>query len=509
MRISPSLLILLFATGLAASEQPLLTKPAEENADTGRDEAIAPTDDVPIRIWTAIFVDAKTKKPLPGILVDANVATREKSELQDRVLSSDESGEVKIPLRKGQCTSLSVRGPGWCGASGIAIVGDLPVDWLEAGTPPSNPDKPIQQELYRGTEVRGRLLLPDGGPASGVSLIAGVYCNQPPWISQEYIDNRMSHSYSVSEWPNWNASTTTGDDGSFSVTVSPSNVRGWIRIGTIQGGWSAIETTHIEKTNPKHALVRFAPFELEVNGRESPRQVDESSGIVDLGELRLSKGVRLRGRVVDADGRPLAGVHLFTSSPRGPYAGRKTVSQPDGSFEFMPMNVATFKLSPDAHLRDDEGMKNSRDVQAVFVSQDVTLCDVINPHELLVQALPHVDLVFKWVDRRVAKGSVSYYGGFTLTGHVPRADGSKAWWRGETVSIARDGKDLLVVKVPKSVIDLKIGLHPDQRVTPSYQDDKTELLTGEIELGDITKQMRRVIYGDEPSMRSKQKNDDE
>jgi hypothetical protein len=106
--------------------------------------------------------------------------------------------------------------------------------------------------------------------------------------------------------------------------------------------------------------------------------------------------------------------------------------------------------------------------------------------------------VFEWVDRRAKKGPVSYYGCFTLTGDVTRPDGSKGWWRGETEKVTRGGKELLVVKVPEAVAGLTIGLHPDERVTPSYSDDLVQSEAGQIKLDDIKRKMRRVIYADDP-----------
>ena len=173
-------------------------------------------------------------------------------------LVSGESGRVKIPLRKGECTFLNVRGPGWCYVSGWPVVGELPAGWYGKEPPPAaDPNKPVTVELYPGTDVKGRLLLPDGRPAAGVSLSAGVYCNQPPWVSEEYIRNLPT--YTVSDWPNWHAATKTEEDGAFSITVPPRDVRGWIRLGTIQGDWQPIDTSWIEKSDKGHALVQFAP----------------------------------------------------------------------------------------------------------------------------------------------------------------------------------------------------------------------------------------------------------
>jgi hypothetical protein len=121
MRACKSLIAVLAAAEFAAIAGVVFAKPAESSADGER----------PIRIWTAAFVDAKTKKALPDIVVDANVSFSNKKGQQSITLVSGQAGEVKIPLRKGECTFLNVRGPGWCYTSGWAIVGKLPAEWYE------------------------------------------------------------------------------------------------------------------------------------------------------------------------------------------------------------------------------------------------------------------------------------------------------------------------------------------------------------------------------------------
>jgi hypothetical protein len=353
--------------------------------------------------------------------------------------------------------------------------------------------------LWRGTEVRGTLLTPEGTPASGVALRAGVYIYNEVWKERLGWETNIIQTWDHGDWANCEMNGKTREDGSFSITVPPDDARSWVRVGTSGMDFQAIDTEAIGRTNKEHALVRYAPFEVEVNGWQHNRRVPEQNGVLDLGTLQLEHGIVLMGRVVDADSRPLANVHLLTSSRHGPYAGRKTVSQADGTFEFAPMSPGTFTLTPEATLRDAEGNKRSRDVQAVFVQQEVMLAETDDVVELTVQAVPHVELEFEWVDRRAVKGqSVSYYGEFAVDGRMPREGAKPVWWRGVTEKVARDGKEFLVVKVPREAIELTLTLPADQRVTASYADGETKSGPGRVPLGDVTQAKRRVIYGDEP-----------
>jgi hypothetical protein len=459
--------------------------------------------DSSVALWPVTLVDGGTKRPLSGISVVVNGATADKAEPQTMTLTSDHAGRVEIPLAPGTSTVVNVASAGWW-TVGWPIVGEVDIDKDgKFDLPLRTADHSI--ELWRGTEVKGKLLAPDGTPAAEVVLNAGVYVHDSTWLERMGRPTDDWNSWDHGEWPNWENATKTRMDGTFSITVPPQSARSWIRVGTGGLGFQSVDGNRVRPHRSSAAIMRYAPLEVEVNGRTDNRRVEESDGVVDLGNLQLNKGIVVKGHVVDANGKPLAGVLLFTSSRHGPYAGRKAVSQADGTFEFSPMNPGRFTLSPDATLRDEAGEKRSREVQAVFVSREVTLTEIDHVVELTVQALSHVDLEFEWVDRRAKKGPVSYYGEFALIGFVPRAGSKPVWWRGETEKISRDGKELLVVKVPKSVTDILLYLPADQRVTASYADDVQKSGPGQIKLGDITKPMRRIIYGDEPRPENAQK----
>jgi hypothetical protein len=103
------------------------------------------------------------------------------------------------------------------------------------------------------------------------------------------------------------------------------------------------------------------------------------------------------------------------------------------------------------------------------------------------------------VDRRAKKGQVSYYGEFSIDGRVPQQGQESVWWRGETEKIKRDGRELLIVKVPAAIIEPVLTLVSDHVVHARYEDDVQKAGPGRIMLGDISVPRRRVIYGDGPN----------
>lgn len=344
--------------------------PSVLSADEGRKA----TANVPIRTWTVAFVDSETDKPLMGIQIDAQVAIPEESEKHFEILVTNEDGQIKIPLRQGDATFLNVRGPGWCYGKGLPIVGE----WLKEGNDGihlQDPRKTITLKLHRGTDVKGRLLNPDGSPAAGVSFRAAANCSHEPWINTEF---KMNSSYSTEYFADWQGRTTTAVDGSFNITVPPKFARNWLHLGTTGGDFQAIDTELLEQSSKNHPLVRYAPLEIDVN-HENRHAFDESNNVIDLGDIRFSHGIVLRGRVIDGDDKPLAGVRLLTSSAHGPIAGRKTTSRTDGTFEFLPMNPGSFRLR--AELHDSAGRE-------VRESLDVKLRDGVPVQELIVKFEP-------------------------------------------------------------------------------------------------------------------------
>ena len=54
------------------------------------------------------------------------------------------------------------------------------------------------------------------------------------------------------------------------------------------------------------------------------------------------------------------------------------------------------------------------------------------------------------------------------------------------------------MKIPTTLSEATLNLPADSVVTASYEDDHTKSGPGQVRLGDVTIQRRRIIYGDEP-----------
>jgi len=164
------------------------------------------------------------------------------------------------------------------------------------------------------------------------------------------------------------------------------------------------------------------------------------------------------------------------------------------------LHFGNLTIQADAHLRDEKGRTISEEVQAVFIKQSYSILNTGTPAEVIVKAVPHIDLEFEWKDRRAKTGPVSYYNRFIINGYCPDNNGRLIWWRGVTKLIERDGRKYLVVKTPVALQKAVLHLPKDKVVTASYKDATGKTSgPGRVELGGIKKPIKRIIFGDEPT----------
>ncbi|HUG18769.1 MAG TPA: carboxypeptidase-like regulatory domain-containing protein, partial [Planctomycetaceae bacterium] len=458
----------------------------------------------PIKFRTIRLINGMTDRPLAGIKIRVNAAVAGKEELESMEFVSDAQGLIQIPVHNQSSPSNDQAQK----KAAMVIVTD---GWFHRGThmivikgeATDVPEEPQVYQLWPGQTVTGRLLFPDKTPAAGVLLSVGVYINNQEWGKRLGMDLGVN-SFDHGDWPNWSTRVVTKDDGTFSVTVPPEDARWWVRVGTTALGFGAIiNPDDLDDRQTGRALRECIPFEAQIGWQANHVAVvtsphlGQEAGVLNFGDLQLKAGVEVRGRVVDAEGNGLAGVHLTTQGLHGPHSGRSTRSRENGEFNFLPIEPGSLTIRPDARLRAENGQVSSRDVQAVFVDQTYPIFKGL---DLVVKAVPHVELEFDWIDRRAEEAPVSYYGRFIVNGYYQVDESQRVWWRGETNLVERDGRQLLVVKVPRDLLDAKLHLSQDRVVTASYVDETGKTSgPGAIELGDVTQPIKRTIFGDEPT----------
>lgn len=456
------------------------------------------------------LIDGETGKPLQGLKCRA-IFAKLNTTPRYQACTTDEHGLVEVVVAKDESAGIAEVPSGWF-SNGFGPVYVVVVPDSEQQPQPNAEKKnedPKLLKLWRGTEVDGRLVWPDKTPAAGVKLMAGVYIHNQSWKEKLGMDLTW-YSFDHGDWPNWSRTIVTDEDGKFRVTVPPKDARFWLRIGTTQLGFGP-QINVGENEAITQRLAKCVPLEIEYGGSSQSNglivhDIPETDDMVlHTGDLQLETGVIVRGRVVDAEGKGLSNVHLTSTGPHGPHSGRSATSGEDGKFEFPAMAAGNLTVHPDARLRD--GRKPipeeviSRDVQAVFVDQSFTIPTAIVPHQITIHAVPHTEVTFEWVDRREDKTQpIAFYGTFRVRGHMSDENGKPAtYWTSETERVERDGKQWLTVKIPTQLLKPDLMLAADSKVTASYS-DSTGVTSGPgiVELGDITANTTRTIFGDEP-----------
>jgi len=268
-------------------------------------------------------------------------------------------------------------------------------------------------ELRPGTPIAGHIDRPDGSPAKNVSILAYSRSGKLK-VGEGFEYGSFSRA-------------KTDDAGNFKVNV----------------------------TTPGLAVFWILPDDLAGELHGVP---DRKRG--DLGRFTLKQGVSLKGRVLDVEGKPIAGVFVNAEREGDEKTGeilnglavadaidRTAVTGADGSFTLAPLPSGKYRVLPGDRSRDGSERHKVRPLPAVFTPRKVTLTEGETPEPLEIRASPHVVIEAQWLD---SKGKPTW--GFES--HIfARVDGG--FWFGEA-KIVKDGKT--VALVPHGLEEVQLDL---------------------------------------------------
>ncbi|MFI5459455.1 MAG: M56 family metallopeptidase [Isosphaerales bacterium] len=295
-------------------------------------------------------------------------------------------------------------------------------------------------ELRPGKPIAGRVELPDGSPAKGVSILA----------------------YSLS---GKRKAGETFEHGSFSKAKTD-----------LAGNFK------VNVTTPGLAVFWILPDHLagELHGVPEGKRGD-------LGRFTLKPGVSLKGRVLDVQGKPIAGVFVNAERDRDQEAreilnelavadaiNRTAVTGADGSFTLAPLPSGQYRVMPGDRSRDSSERHKVRPLPAVFTPRKVLLKEGETPEPLEIRASPHVVIEAQWVD---GKGKPTT--GFA--GHIfGQIDGG--FWFGEA-KVDPSGK--FVAQVPHGLENVQLSLITNEHHAIRWREAK----------GDPLSRSRRIMLG--------------
>ena len=327
------------------------------------------------------MVDLETNEPLANVAITAEIREAQflgtsPVLLERQTLRSDKNGRFTVVIGKRLRKNR--------GAADVSVVGALDGYATNEGNIGTRLNRsPIESEtlyLLKGKTISGRILKPDGSPASGQKVKAFTLVTIP---------NDRAYAY-----PRYLETRGRADaEGRFRMIVP--------KIG---------------KTDVQGEPLDSAPFKRELGTK-----------CADIGEIRLEKGIALKGRVIDVAGKPLAHVSVGIAEYQEPFfmnlEARRTITDDQGRFVMPPMPPGTYEIAPvpdyklvggetrpeqlpqeDRKYLDDDGEYDiQRPLPAVFPKRKITIAAGEESPEIELKAVPHVKLVARVNDAKGAR----------------------------------------------------------------------------------------------------------
>jgi beta-lactamase regulating signal transducer with metallopeptidase domain len=287
-------------------------------------------------------------------------------------------------------------------------------------------------ELRPGKPIAGHVERPDGAPAKGASILA--YSRSGKLKVGETIEYG---SFSKAK---------TDDAGNFKVNV----------------------------TTPGLAVFWILPDDLagELHGVPEGKRGD-------LGRFTLKPGVSLKGRVLDVEGKPIAGIFVNAERERDQQVNeligqlavadavnRTAVTAADGSFTLAPLPSSQYRVLPGDRARDGSEKRKVRPLPAVFTPRKVSLKEGETPEPLEIRASPHVVIEAQWLD---GKGKPTSGFASHIFGRID--DG---YWFGEA-KVQPDGK--AAAQVPHGLENVQLNLMTNEHHAIRWRKAKGEPLS--------------------------------
>ena len=170
---------------------------------------------------------------------------------------------------------------------------------------------------------------------------------------------------------------------------------------------------------PRSARARFpfAPYR-HFWGTDDPSRDPDVWAPTDLGRIVLARGIRVSGRLVDTEGRPIAGQTIRADPLRGPDV-HLAVTEADGTFSLGPLRPANYVIQGE---RQNAGGSIDPDIPPlpgpirVIRPVRVYLKEGVTPEPLVLREMPSIRVEVAFVD---SKGRPALGGPAVMWGTIP------------------------------------------------------------------------------------------
>ncbi len=405
--------------------------------------------------YFGVVTDKDTGKPIEGATVtvrrslygDPEVKTADQL-VQETKHKTDAKGRYKFIIPAEQSSKrylyieLDVEGPGYAPQKGFGYSLSMIQKNEKLG------GRPFFESvtLRPGKEIHGVLETPEGKPAVGVKV-----------LSYSVTTKRSKERFEYGSF----ADTKTDANGRFSLmVVTPGDAVYWVLPAKYA------PSTHVLKADRRG----------------------------DQGKLVLEKGIVMSGKVLDAKGKPLAGVFVHAAKEGrdealnqlmvSDHINRTTPTNDKGEFTFGPLPAGAYKVQAQKSgydPSDDTSRRKEKALTAVFMPQKVVLKEGEKADPVEVQAVPHVVIEAQYYDSKGKK----------TRGHAPFLFGQidEQGWFSETRA---DAGGKVRVLVPHGLTNTRMQMMSNEHGALRHRKAKgdplvrgRELNLGTIE-GDVT-----------------------
>lgn len=448
------LLVGVSAVRLTASDSPATHETDDKKADDAKKPAEPPAKGETLD-YTGKVTDKDTGKPIAGaeVVVRRSLLGDPESQENNPVIeetkhTTDAQGRYAFTIPPEQSSKrylyieLDVEHPDYASKKGFGYSLSMIRKNEKLGGRPFFESV----ELRPAKPVAGIVKKPDGKPAVGVKVQA----------------------YSVTS----KRAEGTFEYGSFADVRT--DAEGKFRLPLISPGWAVVWVLPEEYVPTTHVL-------------------KDKRG--DLGTFTLQAGPRLRGTLLDAKGKPIAGVIVNAESrdrndeitePVADNINRSAVTNEKGEFEMRPLPPGNYLVKPGEYPRDgaiDRKDAKTRPVPDVFIGTKVTLKGGADPERIEVRAVPHVRIEAQYVDSQ----------GKPTRGHschvFGRIDG--VFWFGDAKA---DANGKVVAQVPHGLEDVQFNLMTNEHGSLRWRKAKGEALNNSrtVSLGTLTDDVKGI-----------------
>ena len=335
--------------------------------------------------------DVETSKPVEGasIVVVRSIPGVPPGALPswvgETMIRTDADGQFRLEFPPDQVAerrlslTLRINHPGYIPRKSLGVTLAAVIRGAAKG------DKPFFETitLEKGAEYTGQIVTPAGKPAVGM-----------PYRFENWAGgNNRSRQFMNDE------EGRTDDEGRFRLRMPKSQA----------------VALYITPPQPARARFPYAPYQ-HFWGTDRSAEHPDVWAPTDIGRIVLSRGVRLSGRMLDIDGRPIAGQTIKAYAVRGRDEHFAT-TEADGTFSLGPLRPANYLV----YGQGQDGFGGvSPDLSAlskpirVIRPMRVYLREGALPPPLVLREVPTVEVEVRFVDSRgqPAAGSPAKVWGF-------------------------------------------------------------------------------------------------